>query len=66
MNPSPDLNIQMISSEPGQPILVVVTRGGAATRVDQNTPQGHMQVRPATQKKASLNVQQEKEFFMDV
>ena len=56
-NPNPNKNIQMISAKPRQPNLVVVTRGGAATGVDQNTPQGHPQVRPTTQKKALLNVQ---------
>ena len=55
----------MISSEPRQPNLVVVTGGGPATRADQNTQQGHLQVRPTTQKKASLDVQQEKEVFLE-
>ena len=60
------MNIQMISVEPRQPNLVVVTRGGVAMGADQNTLQGQPQVRPATQKKAPLDVQQEKEVFLEV
>ena len=56
-NTNPNLNIQMISAELRQPNVAVVTRGGAATGVDQNTPQGYPQVRPATQNKALLDVQ---------
>ena len=56
----------MISAEPRQPNLAIVTRGGVATGVDQNTPQGHLQVRAATQNKAPLDVQQEKELFLEV
>ena len=55
----------MISIEPRQPKLDVVTRGGATIGADQNTPQGHPHVRPAAQKKALLDVQQEKEFFLE-
>ena len=55
----------MISSKPRQPNLAIVTRGGVATRAYQNTLQGHPQVQHATQKKALLDVQQEKEVFLE-
>ena len=54
----------MVSSEPRQPNLAVVTRGGVVIGAYQNTPQGHPQVRPAAQKKALLDVQHEKEVFL--
>ena len=56
----------MIYVKPRQPKLVVVTRVGVATSADQNTPQGHLQVRPAAQNKGPLDVQQEKEVFLEV
>ena len=64
-NPNPNPNIQMIYIEPRQPNLAVVTRGGAVIGADQNTLQGHPQVRHTAQKKAPLDVQQEKEVFLE-
>ena len=55
----------MIYVELRQPNLVVVTRGGDAVGVDQNTLQGQPQVWPEAQKKALLDVQQEKEVFLE-
>ena len=56
----------MIYVEPREPHIVVVTRGGFATREDQNTHQGQPEVRTATQKKYPLYVQKEKGFFLEV
>ena len=50
----------MISVESRQPHIVVVTRGGVVTGANQTTQQGQRQVRPVAQKKAPLDVQQEK------
>ena len=50
----------MIYTEPRQPHIVVVTRGGVVMGADQNTQQGKPQVRFLAQKKALLDVQQEK------
>ena len=61
-NPNPNKNIHMIYAEP----RVVIMRGGAATGVDHNTQQGQPQVRPVTQKKALLDVQNYKEVFLKV
>ena len=33
-NPNPNLNVQMIDAEPREPSVVVVTRGGVATKAD--------------------------------
>ena len=55
----------MIFVEPRQPNLTIVTRGEDAIGVDQNTPQGHLEVQLVVQKKAPLDVQQEKEVFLE-
>ena len=65
MNPNPNPYIQMIFIEPRQLNLVVVIRGGVATCIDQNTPQGHPQVQTAAQKKATLDFQQDKEVLLE-
>ena len=65
-NPNPNLNILMISSEPREAHIVVVIRGGIVIGADQNTQQGQPQVRPVAQKKALLDVQKEKEVFLEV
>ena len=36
-NPNPNQNIQKISTEPMEPNIVVVTRGGVATGADEDT-----------------------------
>ena len=56
----------MIFVEPRKPHIVVVTIVGAATGANQNTQQGKLQVRPMAQKKELLDVQQEKEVFLEV
>ena len=38
-NPNPNKNIQIISIEPREPHIVVVTRGGVTTGENQNTKQ---------------------------
>ena len=56
----------MTSVEPRKPKIDFITRGGVATREDQNTHHGQLHVQPAAQKKAPLDVQKEKEVFLDV
>ena len=56
----------MIFVEPRKPNVVVITRGGVATRLDQNTQQGQQQVRLVARKKSPLDIQKEKEFFLYV
>ena len=56
----------MISVKLREPHIAIVTRGGDATGADQNIQQARLQVRPAAQKKASLDVQNEKEVLLDV
>ena len=63
---NPKQNIQMIYAKMREPNIVVVTRGGVVTGEYQNTQHGQLQVRTATQKKVSLDVQKEKEAFLDV
>ena len=62
------MNVQMIAVEPWDLNVVVVTQGGAATRADQDKAQEQLQpqVWPMKQKKASFNVQQQKEIFLEV
>ena len=56
----------MISVELRKPHIAVVTSGGATMGADQNKYQGQPQVRPTAQKKAPLDVQEEKEVFLKV
>ena len=56
----------MIYAELKEPHIAVVTRGCDVKGVDQNTQQEQSQVRPVSQKKTLLDVQKEKEFFLDV
>ena len=66
MNPNPNPNIQMIYVKLRQPNILPVTKRGAAMVADQSTQQGKQQVRPSTENKALLDVQQEKEVFWEV
>ena len=65
---NPNLNIQNISAKPREPIIVIITRGGVATRADQEALKEKLrpQVRPVTHKKVSFDVQKQKELFLDV
>ena len=56
----------MIFVEPREVNIVVVKRGGIATRADQGAQLGQSQVRPMAQKKVPLDVQREKKVFLDV
>ena len=62
------MNVYMIVGEPQDLEIVVVTWGGATTRVDQDKPQekSQPQVRPAAHKMEPLNVQKQKEVLWDV
>ena len=65
-NLNPNQNIQMISTNKlREPYINIITRGGVATGAYQNTQPGQMQVRPAAQNKSPLDVQKEKEVFLD-
>ena len=46
--------------------IVVMTRGGVATRADQNAQHDQPHVRPKAQKKILFEVQREKEVFLDL
>ena len=65
-NLNPNQNIQKISVEPREPHIVVVTRGGVVTGVDQEALYRQPQARSTAQKKAPFDVQKEMEVFLDV
>ena len=56
----------MIAAEPREPRIVVVTRGGVATKANQDIPQEKPQVRHVAQKKVPFDVQKLKQGFLDV
>ena len=56
----------MISAESREPNIGFFTRGGVAMGANKNTQQGQPQVQPTAKKKSPLDVQKEKEFFLDV
>ena len=62
---NPNQNIQMIYVDPREENIVVVIRGGDASVADQNAQHDQPQVRSEAENKVSLNVQKEKELFLD-
>ena len=67
-NPNPNMDVQMVVVEPRYPNVDFVTREGVATGDDQDKAQEQLQpqVRPATQKKVSFDVQVQKKVFLEV
>ena len=70
-NPNANINIHMIVYERRELNVAMVTRGCAMIGADQATqtyPTTHAQpqVRPATKKKAPIDIQEQKHIFMDV
>ena len=57
---NPKLNIQNISIEPREPNIVIVIRGGVATRSNQEAPYEQPRVRSTQQKKILFDVKKEK------
>ena len=56
LNLNPNQNNQMISTEPIEPNIVVVMRGGVVRGADQNIQHGQPQVRPEALMKVSFDV----------
>ena len=67
-NPSSNSNqtIHIISADPREENIVVVTRGSDAIREDQDANHGQLQVRPTTKNKVPFHFHKEKKVFFNV